>query len=54
MVMMRSVDWGTRRMRVKIMIVVVVGGEEEEGVVVVALRVRIGVDGLFILVFFFC
>lgn len=44
-VMMRSVDCGIRRMRVRMMIVVVGG---EEGVVVVALRVRIGVDGLFL------
>lgn len=43
MVMMRSVDCGMRRMRVRMM-TVVVGGED--GVVVVALRVRIGVDGL--------
>ena len=42
-VMMRSVDCGTRRIRVR-RITVVVGGVE--GVVVVALRLRIGVDGL--------
>lgn len=46
-VMMRSVDCGMRRIRVRrITVVVVVGVDEEEGVVVVALRLRIGVDVL--------
>ena len=45
MVMMRSVDCGMRRMRVRRMTVVV--GGEDVVVVVVALRLRIGVDGLF-------